>query len=253
MSPGCGFFLYQQLLASCLPLFRRNHGRCLHGAVSHLLVPFLAVISKTTEPGQKIRGSTLCRGIGSIGQDGDVSSRPAGARRCRPARIAGCERALIAAAWPHAFRIAYCIVGDSGLAEDAAQEACAILYCKIARLRSPEAFRVWFYRIVTREATALERRHRHTEAADSVEAIDPQPLLLDRIDIGRALTQLSPQQRAAIVLHYYAALNSREIGDILRLPDGTVRSHLLAARRILRDLLADAPTTAAFWETADAV
>ena len=171
------------------------------------------------------------------------------ARRGMP----GATDALLVAAWPHAFRIAYCIVRDAGLAEDAAQEACAILCCKIRQLRSSEAFRVWFYRIVTREATGLERRRRRTEAADTVEAIDHEPSVLDRIDVGRALAQLSAQHRAVIVLHYYAALNSREIGEILRLPDGTVRSHLLAARRALRHLLAVVPATRAFWEGADAV
>lgn len=166
--------------------------------------------------------------------------------------VVGAADALVAAAWPHAFRIAYCIVRDAGLAEDAAQEACAILYCKIGKLRSSEAFRVWFYRIVTREANALERR-RAKEPADAPQTVDPQPSALDRIDVARALTRLTAQQRAVVVLHYYATLNSREIGEILHMPDATVRSHLLAARRTLRDLLAVAPANGAFWEAADAV
>lgn len=52
---------------------------------------------------------------------------------------------LLELVWPHAYRIAYAVVRDRGAAEDAAQEACAIVYCKIGGLRNLDSFRaLWF-------------------------------------------------------------------------------------------------------------
>jgi RNA polymerase sigma-70 factor (ECF subfamily) len=150
--------------------------------------------------------------------------------------------ALIADVWPHAFRIASSILHDRALAEDAAQEACANVYLAIARLRRTEAFDVWFYRIVVREALAVKRRSPSAVAPSESSAGFACELdrCDERLDVRAALERLSPVQRAAVVLHFYAGLNSREIARILRIPDSSVRFHLVRARRALERTLAGA-------------
>lgn len=147
---------------------------------------------------------------------------------------------LLTAAWPHAYRIALSILRHPMAAEDAAQEACARVVLAIGQLRSCRAFGVWFYRLVVREALAIERR------TPSHEALDPRTLasastltdVLVRLDVLRALGELLPRERAVVALHYYAELNSREIAAIVGIPDATVRYHLARARRRLETLLA---------------
>jgi RNA polymerase sigma factor (sigma-70 family) len=141
--------------------------------------------------------------------------------------------ALLAAAWPHAFRIALSILRHPMAAEDAAQEACARMLRAIGSLRSTAAFGVWFYRLVVREALALERRHRIHDPLDAADLASASSLTdaLVRIDVLRALGSLPPRQRAVVALHYYADLNSREIARIMAIPEGTVRYHLSCARR----------------------
>ena len=51
--------------------------------------------------------------------------------------------------------------------------------------------------------------------------------------VRRALERLEPQLRSILVLRYFAEFNSKEIGDILGLPDSTVRSQLRTARQHL--------------------
>jgi RNA polymerase sigma factor (sigma-70 family) len=156
---------------------------------------------------------------------------------------------LLAEAWPHAFRIARSILRDPILAEDAAQEASAIIYRSVTSLRSALAFRVWFYRIVLREAMRLDRKRALVSAfvfephytGDLAESIV-------RIDVAGALAKLSRAQRAAVVLHYYAGMTSREIAAVLRMPDATVRFHLVRAKRRLETLLGDHRVPAAFME-----
>lgn len=142
---------------------------------------------------------------------------------------------LLEDAWPHAYRIAFSILRDPELAKDTAQDACASVLTGIGSLRSPQAFRVWFYRIVVRAATHAVRGmqpqplHERTPAAHADTA--------QRIDLQSALGELSPVQRTAVVLHYYAGLNSSEIGGITGVPSATVRFRLAMAKRRLRGLL----------------
>lgn len=148
--------------------------------------------------------------------------------------------ALLVIIWPHAYRIALSILHQTQAAEDAAQEACARIMLSIAQLRSHRAFSVWLYRIVVREALALERRTHVHEPLDP-RAVASASSLTDaevRLDVLRALHELPPQQRSVVALHAYADLNSREIATVLEMPEGTVRYHLALARRRLERLLA---------------
>lgn len=147
---------------------------------------------------------------------------------------------LLVTIWPHAYRIALSILRSPSAAEDGAQEACARVVLALPHLRSPAAFSVWLYRIVVREALAIERRTHADEPLDPRTVASASPLTdaLVRVDVLRALGELPPHERAVVALHYYADLNSQEIGAILRTPPGTVRYHLACARRQLEMLLA---------------
>jgi RNA polymerase sigma-70 factor (ECF subfamily) len=142
---------------------------------------------------------------------------------------------VIAAAWPHAFRIALSIVRHPMSAEDAAQEACARVVRSINTLHSAQSFGLWFYRLVVREALMLERGRRNHEPLDALDIPSASPLTdaLVRIDVLHALGTLPPRERAVIALAYYAELKSHEIGSVLELPAGTVRYLLSCARKKL--------------------
>jgi len=61
--------------------------------------------------------------------------------------------------------------------------------------------------------------------------------LAEQVDV--ALGRLAGVQREVVVLRYFCGLNSREVGEVLQMPEATVRSHLAKARRQLaRDLAA---------------
>ena len=155
------------------------------------------------------------------------------ARRGQP----GALEQLIESVWGDAFRIALSVVRDRTLAEDAAQEACAILFRSIRTLRSPDAFKVWFFRIVMREALKLERKAERAAGAVVNFPRADIPGAEVKVDVRQALFTLPPRQRAALVLQYYADLNSREIAEILGIPDSSVRFHIMRAKRALQDML----------------
>lgn len=143
---------------------------------------------------------------------------------------------LIAAIWPPCFRLALMITGDRGLAEDAAQEACVIVYRKIRGMRSAAAFDAWLYRIVLRESARVRRRRgRFAEPVEHFTEIDNGLPL----DVWRALAALSGELREVTVLFYFRDLSCEEIAAALRVSSGAVRTRLSRARDRLRSLLLD--------------
>ncbi len=148
---------------------------------------------------------------------------------------------LIETIWPEAFRVALGIIGDRGLAEDTAQEACASIAIELPKLRSDEAFYAWMYRIIVRHATAAARRSERTAPASAADTSVPFPSVDVRLDVIAALAALPVTQRSAVVLHYYAGYTSVAIASVLKVPASTVRFHLMLARRALKASLADTP------------
>lgn len=150
---------------------------------------------------------------------------------------------LIERVWPEAYRVAFGILHDRGLAEDAAQDACALAARKLAALKDANVFRAWFYKVVVNCAITLGRRRRPSDALETanerVVATDP----THRLDLHRALAALPIRQRAAVLLHYYAGLNSGEIAEACGFPPGSVRFQLMLARRALRKALAVSSTS----------
>jgi|SRR5579863_4558020 len=153
---------------------------------------------------------------------------------------------LIEAAWPDAYRLARAVLGDAHAAADVAQESCVVLYRSIGSLRSADAFRVWMYRIVVREAGEYKRRGtQHLPDATRESYVED---ATDALDVWRALSALPHHLREVIVLRYFEDLSSREIAAVLRIPDSSVRFRLMIARRRLRPMLGEAPEAASSFE-----
>ena len=79
----------------------------------------------------------------------------------------------------------------------------------------------------------LKARSRRSGEMPELSYQMPEPVA----DLVRALASLSPNQRAAVVLHEYADLSTRDVVRILGCSQATVRVHLAQARKRLRPLL----------------
>ncbi len=143
---------------------------------------------------------------------------------------------LIAAIWPACFRLATMVLGDRGLAEDAAQESCVTVYRKVHRLRSVDAFDAWLYRIVMRESALARRRFGQVSEQRERGTTGDGTIALD---VWHALDELSADLRDVTVLFYFHDLTGEEIATALHVSHGAVRMRLSRARERLRVLLAD--------------
>jgi DNA-directed RNA polymerase specialized sigma24 family protein len=132
----------------------------------------------------------------------------------------------------HAARLWRALVAYAGNRE-VADDALAEAFAQAAGrgLRAPER---WVWVAAFRIAAGLLKVREPSGAAPVASASIGPSETLELLD---ALMHLSPRQRAVLVLHYYGDYKAREIAQIVGSTPATVRVHLSAGRRRLRELL----------------
>jgi RNA polymerase sigma factor (sigma-70 family) len=155
------------------------------------------------------------------------------------------------------FAIAYRILRDHHQAEDALQQALITIWDDLPRLRDPEKFEAWSYRLIVRASVAAARRERRTRTLQILpsdeEPSGPDQLraVIERDTLERGFRQLSADHRAVLVLHHFVGLSLAEIADVLGIPIGTAGSRLhYAARTLHAAIVAGASGVAAREHTA---
>jgi RNA polymerase sigma-70 factor (ECF subfamily) len=145
--------------------------------------------------------------------------------------------------------IAYRILRDADLADDAVQAALITAWRELRTLRDPDRFEPWLHRILTHECYAEARRRTRWSADIRVLPVDREwdsgaiSNVNDRDQLDRAFRRLTLAQRAVLVFHHYLDLPLVEVADRLGIPVGTAKSRLHHATTALRaSLEADART-----------
>lgn len=143
-----------------------------------------------------------------------------------------------------AHRIAFTMLGDYSLAEDAAQEAFIDAYLSLHNLREPAAFPGWFRRVVFKHAERqLRRDHGEARLLESSFLGDGSPDMLDtlyiRTRVHTALTALNNRQRMLLQLFYIEGYSQQEIVQMMGWSLPTVKKQLFTARSHLRKEMHD--------------
>ena len=150
-----------------------------------------------------------------------------------------------------AFGLAYRVLRDERLAEDAVQEAFLTVWRTAAAFSAERAkATTWILTLVHRRAVDLVRREERrraepledadggdTSATPSAE--DAAWLHFERERVQAALRQLPDTQREAIELAYYGGFTQSELAERLGQPIGTIKSRMFAGLARLRELLDD--------------
>lgn len=135
--------------------------------------------------------------------------------------------------------------GDSGLADDLAQETFVLAWRNIGHFRFEARFSTWVYRIAINAWRSEARKKRELsleldaeDASAHAGLSEEMPDVVSRVDLERAIAMLSEGERAAIAACYYADLSHEEAALALGIPVGTVKTHVLRARAKLKARLA---------------
>ena len=145
------------------------------------------------------------------------------------------------------FRLALRMCGNAADADEAAQETFLAAWKGLPNFRGDSQFSTWLYQLTTHAAIDLMRREKRQIAAEDiteVSAPDPAPGPQQQAEqsetrqaVRDAMAQLSPEYRQIVVLRFLQELSYEEIGAVLKLPPGTVKSRLNRAKSQLKDIL----------------
>lgn len=172
-----------------------------------------------------------------------VDPRIVGIDEARTALAASVFEAQMAGHLLAAYRLAYLVLRNAADAEDATHDAVLQAWRQRRNLRDPARFDAWFDSILLNRCRDRLRRARHirfvpiTDDSAGGRLPGADAGLADRDLVARAAMHLSFDQRATVVLRFWADLSVDEIAARLGVPPGTVKSRLHAAMGILRAAL----------------
>ena len=135
------------------------------------------------------------------------------------------------------FRVAYGYLRNRADAEDAAQNVFLKLYRCEREFEDDEHVKRWLIRVTVNECTSLYRalRRRPENIDDYLETL---AMPSERhADLVREVMRLPARYRNAVYLYYYEGYATREVAELLGVPEATVRTRLARGRRKLRAVL----------------
>lgn len=152
--------------------------------------------------------------------------RPSGARPQDPPSE---YEQFVRARTPSLLRSAFLLTGDQQLAEDLVQEALARAYLAWGRIQDTGHADAYVRKIMYNRQVSFWRRPRLAETLpgaipEAGGSADHAEDAAVRVALRRALRELSPRQRAVIVLRYFEDRTEVETAEILGLALGTVKT-----------------------------
>lgn len=143
------------------------------------------------------------------------------------------------------YAVAYKVLGDTGLAEDATQQAFIQAWRAAERFDPSRAFAPWLVTIARRTAIDVYRQTRRTREYAELDPADPdlvssQPSAerhYEMWEVRRAVDSLPADEAKLIKMQHFAGMTHTEIAAELDLPVGTVKSRTFRAHRRLVGLL----------------
>ena len=143
------------------------------------------------------------------------------------------------------YRTAIAILGNPADAEEATQDAFLSAWRNLRSLRDAERFDAWFGRVVVNASRMVLRRRRGVReisiGSDRGSVLggrphatgDPETTAVGADAFDRAFDRLSVEERHLLIVTYADDRSLEEVGRLLGIPVGTVKSRLSRARAAL--------------------
>lgn len=135
------------------------------------------------------------------------------------------------------YRVAKSILQRDADVEDAVQDGILKAWQKRNKLKDISLFRTWSTRIIINSCYDYIRKTKPLLAfgEEPPEVVDPKGEPYTELYL--AIAKLPPKIRIVIVLYYVEGYRTEEIGSMLKIPQGTVKSRLSKGRSLLKEEL----------------
>ena len=149
---------------------------------------------------------------------------------------------FVALQYPRVFRFLRCLTSSPDIADDLTQQTFAQAWRSLDSYQGKSSLATWLHKIAYHEYAHWLRSKRDCLPIES--ALNVADLRdasgLDSILISRAVSLLTAELRETFTLYYLQEFSIAEVGELLEIPAGTVKSRLFVARQRMRELIASA-------------
>lgn len=140
------------------------------------------------------------------------------------------------------FGLAFRMTGNRYDALDATQEAFISAFRNAKKFKGNSAFSTWLYRIAINACTDLLRRRQRQVPVEDVDTGQTSSRAVDedvplRLDLQRALAELGPDHREAVLMHDVGGYPYEDIAALTGVELGTVKSRISRGRKKLAEIL----------------
>ena len=148
---------------------------------------------------------------------------------------------LLVKRWqPALLRQAYRLTRNDDAAQDVAQETWQAIAKGILKLKSPQAFKTWSFRIVSNKSANWikdQQKQRILQLeSDELEVPEDHDERLGNISlIRKSLNELPVKSKTILSMFYVDNQSVKEIAEIFSVSEGTVKSRLFYARKMLKE------------------
>ncbi len=144
--------------------------------------------------------------------------------------------------YPGLIAVAAALTGDREGAQDLVQDTMVKAFVRWDRVSQLDRPGAWCHHVLVNACRSRLRRRatewRYLARLRRSEPTSPEPSA-DTIAFWTVVRTLPSRPRAVVALYFGADLSSVQIAEVLGVPEGTVRSDLSAARRVVMNSLAD--------------
>ena len=147
------------------------------------------------------------------------------------------------------YRFILRIIGDASIAEDLVSQVFLDVWRTAGQFQGRSQVSTWMLAIARFKALTALRNRRHEdidqeEVLQIADTCDTPEAAMDRSQtnstLRKAIAQLSPAHREIIDLVYYHEKSVEEVGQIIGIPQATVKTRMFYARKHLAELLKEA-------------
>lgn len=132
------------------------------------------------------------------------------------------------------YRVSYGLLPNPCDQDDAVQETARVALQKWDTLRDASALKPWLTRILINQCYTILRKRKREIPMDEIDIVVPPE---GDGEVIAALMGLEPKHRLPVILNYMEGYTTREIAQMLRLPEGTVKSRIRRAKALLKDII----------------
>lgn len=138
------------------------------------------------------------------------------------------------------YRVAFSILKTEEEISDAISNTTVIVFEKIHTLKNVEFFKTWLIRILINECNKIHRQNKKIIYLENYNQTDL--VYNDKYDdfgVRQAIKKLDEDLKTMVILYYFEEFSVKEISEIQKLPEGTVKSRLSRARKKLESIFLD--------------